>query len=392
MEFTRILPIPKSSFLLLGPRGTGKSTIIRTQLPTHLEIDLLKSKVFLPLSANPSLLADWTAKVPAGGWVFVDEIQKIPALLDEVQSIYEERKIHFALSGSSARKLRRTGANLLAGRALSKKLFTLTYGEYNQHCPIDDAIDWGTLPKTILAPNDRADFLSTYVETYLREELVEESLIRKIEPFSRFLNLSGQYNGQILNIENIARESHLGRSTITKYFEILEETLIGQRLECLQAGYNKKELTHPKFYLFDSGVARACANLAHDEIDSVWRGFAFETLVLNEIRAMNHYLKKNRPLFYYKYSGGYEIDIVIENTAKTMQRKRSLTAIEIKNTTRWDKRWNDPLIEFQNRSKGEVQRILGIYRGKEILNYGSLKILPVETFFQNLANTKLGYL
>lgn len=385
MVISRYLLLPKRSFLLLGPRGTGKSTLIRQQIKFDLEIDLLKSKFFLPLSANPSVLEEWTKSLPSGAWIYIDEIQKIPALMDEVHSLYESRRFNFALSGSSARKLKRGGANLLAGRALSAQLFPFTQEEYKAHHSLDSAIEWGALPQVITEPEFRKDFLSSYVETYLREELIEEGLIRKLEPFLRVLQVVGLYNGQVLNIENIARESHVGRTSIDKYFEILEDTLIGFRLPPLRQKWNAKEITHPKFYMFDPGVARACAGLLSDEMDASWLGFSLETLIINEVRAYNHYLGKNRALFYYKYSGGYEIDLLIENRKKTLSSPQQLTAIEVKSTRKWDKRWNAPLRDLKEKSKGRVRRIAGVYRGSQTLEFDDVTVYPVERFLERLS-------
>lgn len=385
MAIQRFSKLPNRSFLLLGPRGTGKSTLIRQQIPFKLELDLLKSKTFLPLSTNPSLLEDWTRSLKPGAWIYIDEIQKIPALMDEVHSLYESRKFNFALSGSSARKLKRGGANLLAGRALSAQLFPFTYVEYEKHCDLNQAIEWGSLPQTIVEPGFKQEYLSSYVETYLREELIAEGLIRKLEPFLRFLQVLGLYNGQILNIENIARESYVGRSTVDKYFEILEDTLIGSRLEPFRPKWNSKELTHPKFYLFDSGVARGCAGLLSETLDPAWLGFSFETLIFNEVRAYNHYLKTHRSLYYYKYSGGYEIDLIIENRKKTLSSKQRVTAIEIKSSRNWDKRWNEPLLDFKEKSKGRVEKLIGIYRGNKRLEFGAITVYPAEEFLSLLS-------
>lgn len=381
----RVFKLPDRSFLLLGPRGVGKSTLIRQQIKFDLEIDLLKSKYFLPLTANPSLLEDWTSQLKAGSWIYIDEIQKIPALMDEVHSLYESQKFNFALSGSSARKLKRGGANLMAGRALSAQLFPFLYSEYHSIYDLNQAIQWGSLPQVVIEPTSKIDFLYSYVETYLREELVEEGLIRKLEPFLRVLQVLGVYNGQILNTENIARESRVGRTTVDKYFQVIEETLIGQRLEALRTKWNKKEQTHPKFYLFDVGVARACAGLLNDELDSSQLGHSFEALIIGEVQAYNSYLKLNRSLSYYKFSGGYEIDLLIEIRKKTISKTALYTAIEIKSAKLWDPRWNDALFDIQKKSKGKVNRLVGVYRGSKKLEFKNIEVYPAEQFLELLS-------
>jgi uncharacterized protein len=385
MAINRVLRLPERTFLLLGPRGTGKSTLIKQQIKFDIEIDLLKSKNFLPLTADPSLIDDWTQHLKKGAWIYIDEIQKVPALMDEVHSLYESRKFNFALSGSSARKLKRGGGNLLAGRALSTQLFPFLHAEYKKIHSIESAMQWGSMPQVVTEPKFRQDYLSSYVETYLKEELIEEGAIRKLEPFLRFLRWVGIYNGQVLNTENIARESHVGRTSVDKYFDILTDTLIGYKLRPFQPKWNNKEAAQSKFYLFDVGVARGCAGLLRDELDSSWLGFAFETLVINEVRAYNQYLNLHREIFYYKYSAGYEIDLAIETQKKTLSKKQLVTMIEIKSAKKWDTRWNEPLFDIKAKSKGRVDKIFGVYRGDKTLDFGALKILPVEEFLARLA-------
>lgn len=384
MDIPRVSPLPSKSFFLLGPRGTGKSTLIRKAIPFQLEINLLKSNQFLPLTQNPSLLHEKIKDLPPGSWVFIDEVQKIPALLDEVHAAYEDKRIHFALSGSSARKLKRGNANLLAGRALNAQLFPLVKNEYQERMSFKDALEWGTLPLIVTDIENRKETLSAYVETYLRQELMEEGLIRSLDPFARFLNVAGTYNAQTLNVENIAREAHLGRSTVDKYFDVLEDTLIGFRLQPLQAKIHRKEVIHPKFYLFDCGVARACAGLLDEELDPSWLGFALETYLLHEVRAYNSYFKKNRTLFYYRYSGGYEIDLLIETKKKTLSSPGELVLIEIKAAKKWDRRWNVPLEDFKASSKRQIKATFGVYLGSEKLQFGDVQVFPLPIFLELL--------
>lgn len=384
----RILSIPNKSFFLFGPRGTGKSTLLKQKLKAAVEINLLKSSDFISLSHNPSLIREKVDHLKAGQWVFIDEVQRIPALLDEVHALYEEKRLHFALSGSSARKLKRGGANLLAGRALQNYLFPLMQKEYGKKIKLSDVINWGSLPGVVTDHKNRIETLASYVETYLRQELMEEGLVRKLEPFSRFLKIAGIYNAQVLNIENVSRECHVGRTTVDKYFEILEDTLIGFRLQPLQLGLQTKEISHPKFYFFDHGVARACAGLIFEEVDNVWRGFAFENYVLNEIRAFNHYMKKHHDLYFYRVTGGSEIDVLVETKKKTLSASQELMAIEIKYSTKWDRRWSKNLMAFKQ-SCTKVKKLIGVYSGNEILTQNEVTIFPFQEFIDHLYKGKL---
>lgn len=385
-EIERSLALPNKSFLLLGPRGTGKSTLLKMKIRPKLDINLLKSIQYLPLRQNPSLLQEWVGHLKPGDWVVIDEVQKIPELMDEIHSIYEEKKLNFAITGSSARKLKRGGANLMAGRALQVRMFPLVYSEIGQLTHFKDILDWGVLPGVITDAENRRDTLATYVEMYLKQELIEEGLIRKLEPFVRFLKTAGVYNAQVLNVENIARESHLKRTTVDTYFEVLEETLIGQRLPALQLNLQTKEVQHSKFYFFDSGVARACAGLIFEDVDSVWRGFAMETYILHELRAYNSYQKKDKNIYFYKVSGGIEVDFLVEIEKKTMSRQQSLLAIEVKSSTHWDRRWSQLLADLLENKKSRIKRAVGVYMGDQIITQNGVEILPLKIFLKKLSD------
>ncbi len=383
-KIERILNPPSKSFFLFGPRGTGKSTLLKSKFPRALYLDLLNSQNFLKFSADPSQIRDHVASLPRGSWVILDEIQRVPALLNEVHSLYEEKKIHFALSGSSARKLKRGGENLLAGRALQTFLFPFVYKEFVNYCSIEDILEWGALPLVVTESKYKKETLASYVETYLRQELIEEALIRKLEPFIRFLRVAGIFNGQILNIENVARETKIKRTTVDHYFEILEDTLLGYRLPSYTPSLKVKEVSHPKFYFFDQGVARACAGLLEEPMDSSWKGFAFETFLLNEIRAYNHYFNKNRSIYYYKISGSYEIDCIIETRKKTNSASGEVICIEIKSSEKWDWKWATALLDFESQKKTRVKNKIGVYFGKEILSRHGVEVLPVQIFLKQL--------
>ena len=199
------------------------------------------------------------------------------------------------------------------------------------------------------------------------------------------MQIAGLYHSQILNIENIAREAKVGRTTVDKYFQILDDTLIGYRLPAFVEGSKAKEVSHPKFYLFDSGVARACAGLLDDPIDSVWKGYSFESFILNELRAYNHYAHRNRELYHYAVTGSYDIDFVIETRKKTLSVQRQTVVISVKNAKKWDRRSNKPLLAFQSSSKSHVRNLFGVYRGNQILTQSGVTVLPVEEFLSRLA-------
>lgn len=368
----------------MGPRGTGKSTWLRDSYPKSLFIDLLESERFLELHTSPQKLRELVRHLEPKTWVVIDEIQKVPNLLSEVHQIYETQKLNFALSGSSARKLRAGGADLLAGRALQTFLFPLVHSEYSEHLTLDEAINWGTLPSIVMEKEFRERTLTTYVQTYLKEEILSESLVRKLDPFTRFLRVAGQRNGQLLNTENIARESSVKRTTADHYFGILEDTLLGYQLPALRRGYKKKEVAHSKFYFFDAGVARAAAGLVREQVDGLWLGFALETLILNEIKAYNSYSEKERPLYHYSVTGGYDIDFVIETKLKTYSQPGELLCIEAKLSKTWNPKWCDPMLDFKGLTKSKVKGLYGLYLGKDRRTIRGVEILPIPVFLKML--------
>ena len=383
-SFKRLLSAPPKTFLLLGPRGTGKTTWLRSKLTPKVFINLLHSEEFYRYKADPSRIRKDLASLQRGDWVVIDEAQRVPELLNEIHSLYESQGLHFAITGSSARRLKRSHANLLAGRATRCDFFPFVLAELENDSLINWCIDYGTLPPVVVDPQHAADTLAAYVETYLKEEIAAEALTRQLEPFARFLRVAAQYHGQRLNVESIARESSVKRRTVDNYFEILEETLIGYRLAALQLNWRRKETAHPKFYFFDAGVARAGAGWIRETMPESWRGFSFETLVLNEIRAFNSYHKKDYALFHYDVAGGFDIDIVVENQKKILQRPQSYIAIEAKLAKQWRREWSAPLIAISSDPKSRVSACYGIYLGQEIVSDGQLTILPFAEFSRRL--------
>jgi predicted AAA+ superfamily ATPase len=380
----RLLQRPDRSFFLFGPRGTGKSTWLQQVLPEAFRLDLLNSSLFLELSRDPHRLEALVAGRPAGSWVVLDEIQKVPPLLDEVHRLIESRRWRFALCGSSARKLRRGGANLLAGRALTLSMEGFSAAELGDEFELDSALNWGLLPFVRNEPKIAADILEAYVNTYLKEELQAEGLIRNVPPFVRFLSVAGQVNGQTINAQNIARDAAVARSTVDTYFAVLTDTLVGHFLPAWRPGLKVREAAQPKFYWFDPGVARAAAGLVRDPADRMWQGAALETLVYHELRVYNEISRKHRPISYYRTPAGVEVDFIIETAGRRPGNPPRLAAVEVKRAERWDRAWDKPMRALAETSGIKVERLIGVYCGPRTYQFDNIKILPMAEFVKVL--------
>jgi len=321
--------------LLFGARGTGKTFLLKEHfqpLPA-LYIDLLDPDHNETYSLRPQTLAQQLAALgDETEWIVIDEIQKVPKLLDIVHQQIESSRFKFALSGSSARKLKRGGADLLAGRAFVNYLFPLTAREIGEGFSLESALAWGTLPRlfALESVEDKRDFLRTYTHTYLKEEITEEQVVRRLDPFRRFLVVAAQMSGQIVNFSKIAREVRASAPTVQTYFEILEDTLVGFLLEPFYESVRKRQRDNPKFYFFDTGVQRALNRTLTVELkpQTYAFGHAFEHFVVNEINRLQSYAKKDFRLSYLRTKDGVEIDLIIERPGL----KRAL--VEIKSTER----------------------------------------------------------
>lgn len=377
-------PLKDKSFFLFGPRGVGKSTWVSQVVKADLKLNLLEHRLYLELLRDPSLLESKVAHLKEGSWIYIDEIQKIPALLSEVHRLIEERKFLFALTGSSARKIKQGGADLLGGRAVRRFMEPFSFAELGDLFDLDRALLWGTLPLVYLDPENSRDTLEAYVHTYLKEEIREEGLIRKLDPFLRFLEVTSILHSQQINSDAIARDARVPRSSVDGYFSILEDTLVGFRLPSYQPKAKVREATHPKFFWFDSGVARTCAQLLPIEPDTTWLGGSLETLIYRELRTYNHTFQKMRPFFYYRTASGLEIDFVIELQPGSRVQKPEVILIEVKFSQKWDRSWNRSMIALQESNGVKVKKMFGIYRGSEILTFQDIQILPVETFLTQL--------
>ena len=281
--YPRLNRPPGQSFFLLGVRGVGKSTWARAQFPDALRIDLLDEARYQDYLADPSLFAADLQPAASGSWVIVDEIQRLPNLLNEVHRQIEDRRLNFALLGSSARKLKAAGVNLLAGRAVHKTMHPLTPAELGDDFDLDTALDTGTIPLVWVA-GDRRAVLESYVRLYLREEIRAEGLVRNLPGFARFLPIAALNHGQAVSISGIARDCGVARTTVQGYLDILEDTLLAFRLPAFQPKLRVRERHHPKLYWVDPGLVRAVKKL-HGPIAPEERGALLEGWVLHLLRA-----------------------------------------------------------------------------------------------------------
>ncbi len=335
----RLLKLPETqSFFLFGPRGSGKSTLLQAQFKKSevLWIDLLSQRTEFELSQDPDRLLDlWKIEKPK--WIIIDEVQKIPRLLDVVHKGIEEHKIRFALTGSSARKLKRGGANLLAGRAVEKQVFPFCSFELRSNFDLHKSLEIGLLPKlwdeTELSKADQVDYLYSYVHTYLKEEIAAEQLVRNLDPFRRFLIAAAQSNSKIVNYSKIERDAGVSQHQASRHFEILVDTLIGFYLEPFAHSPRKRKIQHSKFYFFDTGVVRALQNRAGEILtaSSYEYGDLFETFILNEFIKLRSALSLRWNYSYLRTHGDQEIDLIIERP------KGLPILVEVKSTTQIQK-------------------------------------------------------
>ena len=380
----RLLKLPDRSFFLFGPRGVGKTTWLREVLADASFFDLLDSFLYLEFSQSPGNLEAMIGNLPKGSWVVIDEIQKIPYLLDEVHRLMETRGWRFALCGSSARKLRRGGVNLLGGRAITRNLDTFSYKELGNLFDAEFALQWGFLPYVQLDRKNAPDILNSYVNTYIKEEIKEEGIVRSLPPFLRFMGIAGQLNGQLVNGQNISREAGVPRSSVDVYFSILEDTLLGYFLPAYRPSVKIREQTHPKFYWFDPGVARAAAGLLFEPVDRLWKGIALENMIYHELKVYNLTQNRNRPISFYRTGSGVEIDFVIETRKRRSSSNAHIVCLEIKLAEKWDRKWERPMRSLSKSDRIHVDKMIGIYTGKRAYYYDGIDVLPVRDFLERL--------
>ncbi|TVQ22429.1 MAG: ATP-binding protein [Spirochaetaceae bacterium] len=374
--YARLLRPPESSIFLFGPRGTGKSTWIREHFPGAVTYNLLDTREALRLERDPHALYDELRTLPADSWVVIDEVQKVPALLDEVHNLIESEHLRFVLCGSSARKLKRSGTNLLAGRAIVTEMFPLTSAELGGDFDPSEVLVRGSLPLAV-AGTDAQGFLSAYAMTYLNEEIRAEALTRNVGAFSRFLEVAARQNGQITNMTNISREAAVARTTVQTYFDILVDTLIGYWVPAWKLKHGTRHYLQSKFYLFDTGVARVLSGRIAYPPTAEETGPLFEAMLFNEVRAYLSYSGLRYQPHYWRTYDGTEVDFVCET-------REGFVGIEMKSTTDWLGRYGRGLSGLRDALSPAALKCYGVFRGARTTMSGETEVLPVRQFLNRL--------
>jgi predicted AAA+ superfamily ATPase len=374
--------LDSNSFFLFGARGTGKSSLLRSLFADQstMWIDLLQPEAEANYLDRPSLLSEQLSQLNVlPDWVVIDEVQKVPKLLDVVHLEIEKRKIKFALTGSSARKLKRGGANLLAGRAFLNHLYPLTFRELGGDFNLIDTLSWGSLPKLYSLENtlEKSEFLKSYVNIYLKEEILQEQLIRNATPFRKFLPIAAQMNGRILNYNAVAKDLGVDWTTVKNYFEILEDTWLGFILPAYSRSLRKQQLKASKFYLFDIGVQRVLdRTITVPPTTGQMIGPLFEHFIVLEMHRLNDYLRKNYQFSFIATQGGLEVDLVIERPGL------STLLIEIKASTRVR---DEHLRHLQSLNADYPEfELFCICREETARKVGNISIMPWQESFKEI--------
>ena len=368
-------PPVNKSFFLFGPRGTGKTTWIKNTYPDAVYIDLLESEVFTDLLANPQRLTNYIP-VSYTGPVIIDEIQRVPELLNEVHRLIEYKKYTFILTGSNARKLRRAGHNLLAGRALTYFLHPLTAMETGRDFHIKKALMSGQLPSVYYEDNPKK-YLESYIKTYLEQEIQQEGMTRNLAAFARFLEVISFSHGSIINISEIAREASIERKIVENYVTILEDLLIGYRLPNFTKKAKRRLTGHPKFYFFDTGLYRTIRPSGPLDRPEEIEGPAVEGLVFQEITAVNDYHDFGFTLHYFRTTTGHEVDFVLYGP-------RGIRAIEVKRTSKISRKALKGLRLFLKLYP--EAKAYCLYGGTKKMSDGPIDIIPINEGLLSLSS------
>ena len=381
MMLNRIFKAPEQSFFLLGPRGTGKSTWLRATFPDAYVIDLLSEETYQRLLANPGHFASELRSVPTGRWVIVDEVQRLPNLLNEVHRFIEEKQLHFVLCGSSARKLKRAGVNLLAGRALHRSMHPFVPEEIGDQFELEEALHYGLLP-IVWDSTAKVETLSAYAQLYLKEEIQAEALVRNLPGFARFLPLAALFHGRAINVSNLASEAGVARTTAAGYLDILEETLLCFRLPAYEARLRVRERKLPKWYWCDPGVVRVMKRTTAPPAPEE-RGALFEGMVAQLIRAYKDYRYICDEMYYWAPSGRSEIEIDF-----LLIRGANLIAVEAKSGATFRDDWCKGLRAVAQ-LEGLQRRIVVYPDGPVMKTQDGIDVLPFRRFAEELASDAL---
>ncbi len=372
---TRVFEPPSNSYFLFGPRGTGKSTWCREQYADAILVDLLQPDVRRRYLARPERLRELVRQKRDGQVFVIDEVQKTPELLSVVHSLIEEhRGWRFVLTGSSARKLRRGGVDLMAGRAVWEEMHPYMAAELGADFSLVRALTHGMLP-VVLEAEAPADVLRAYVGLYLEGEVQAEGLVRNLGDFARFLEVASFSHGQVMSISNIARECHVERSTVSGYMGVLEDLLLGYRLPVFAKRTRRATVAHPKFYFFDAGVYRSLRPMGPLDRGGDTDGAALEGLVGQHLRAWMAYGGADTKLFYWRTRGGSEVDFITYGT-------HCFAALEVKNAATVQRRDLRGLCAF--REDYPEAQVLLLYRGQEALRIDDIPCLPCGSFLASL--------
>src|SRR4030042_1089383 len=367
----RVLNLPfllqKKSHFLFGPRQTGKTSLIRHSLKGVRSYDLLDNSVYLSLSQDPGRIAQEIN--PRDKIVVVDEIQRLPVLLNEGHRLIEERGIRFLLTGSSVRKLRRGGVNLLGGRAGTKYMHPLTYREFGSQFNLFKAIERGLLASIYLSEDPHAD-LEAYTGSYLQQEIVAEGATRNIPAFSRFLKVAAFCNGTVVNFTNVSNDAQVPRTTIYEYFEILKDTLLLYELPSWRKSKKRKPLTSSKYYFFDVGVVATLQGRQFRPGTPEF-GEAFETYLMHELVSYGDYIS-GEPLSYWRSTSGFEVDFILgDHTAVEVKAKENVSAHDLKSIRAFA-------------AEKKLKRYLCVSLDTRRRNLENMTIIPLREFLEAL--------
>lgn len=373
--YSRLIKAPEGkSFFLFGPRGTGKTTWVKTTFPDAIYLDMLEAELFNDLLANPQRLENLIPKY-FKEWIIIDEVQKIPEILNEVHRLIEIYKYKFILTGSSARRLRREGPNLLGGRALTCRMYPLTVEELGRDFNLEHSLKYGQLPCAYTELDPKA-YLESYVKTYLEEEIRQEGLTRNLGAFSRFLEVASFSQSSVLNISAVASECAVGRKVVENYFYILEDLLIASRVPVFTKRAKRRLVAHPKLYFFDVGVYRTLRPMGPLDMPEEVGGIAFESLIFQELNAVNQLLNLGYKLYYWRTSNNVEVDFVLygDRGLKVIEAKRAgrVSPTLLKGLRAFLKDYPEACAYF-------------IYGGKRYMREDAIEIIPIDDFLKNLS-------